>query len=181
MNCYGTNMVQTINQLNITRNYEPVITHNTCITVCLYSKYVKVTGNFCSVSSSRVVSNHSRQKPLPPLCKCQTWLHSHMDTSRSSAGVQNEHGVVLPKHCVRGGGVVCLVCLSTNISRPRHVRHSTLGSTSSICHTDQVVIGHLLFITKSPFTEDLATNIVAQALTHDGSEEFWRHWPSWFH
>lgn len=26
------------------------------------------------------------KKPLPPMCKCQTWLHSHMDTSRSSAG-----------------------------------------------------------------------------------------------
>ncbi len=91
----------------------------------------------------------------------------------SQQGVQNEQGVLLPKQCVRGGGVVCLVRPSANISRPRDVSHSPRGSTSSICRTDQVVTGHLLFITKSLFTEeDLATNIVAQALTHDGSEEF---------
>lgn len=69
------------------------------------------------------------------------------------------------------GGVACLVYPSTNISRPRYVRHCTSGSTCSICHTDQVVMGHLLFITKPLLTDDLATNIVARALTHDGTEE----------
>lgn len=120
--------------------------------------------------------NHSRQNPLPPTSKCQTWLHSHMDTSRSSAG-EGGGGAGCRMRRRRGGGgwwctvakTVCAkaglvyqVCTSTNISRPRCVRRSTRGSASSICRTDQVVTGHLLFITGSLFTEDLATNSLAQ-------------------
>lgn len=61
-------------------------------------------GSFFYISSSRDVCKHSRHKPLPPLSKCQTWIHSHMDTSRSSAGVlQWAGGTTAKTLCTMGG------------------------------------------------------------------------------
>lgn len=41
--------------------------------------------DFFSISSWKVVGNHTRQKPLPPPWMSQTQLHSHMGTSRVPA------------------------------------------------------------------------------------------------
>lgn len=104
-----------------------------------------------ALSAVQGLCNHRRQKPLPPVCKCQTWLHSHMDSWRRGWGGVLPVSFALP-HLLPGQDM------------------SSRESWSCILHTDQVVTGHLLLP-----TEHLATNIIAAALTHDGPG------PSWFH
>lgn len=50
-------------------------------------------------------------------------------------------------------------------------------TTTNICHTNQMVIRYLLFITMSLFVADFAANIMEQALIRDGNEEILRHGP----
>lgn len=114
------------------------------------------------VSSSGVVCNHSRQKPLPPLCMVPDMtplLYGYLQELSRGAEVE-WWGGHLPKMCAQGGVClfVCLVCSSRHNSRPRHVRYSTRGSTCSICHMGQVVIRHVLLITESLLAQELATD-----------------------
>lgn len=77
--------------------------------------------------------------------------------------------------CGEACGGVCPSGLPNKYFKAKTCQAFYNSSTGSICQTDQVVIGHLLFITKLLLSEDLATNAAAQALTHDGSEKFSGH------
>lgn len=100
---------------------------------------------------------------------------SQQEVKNEQRGTTAKTVCVWGEGCREACGGVCPSGLPNKYFKAKTCQAFYKSSTGSICQADQVVIGHLLFITKLLLSEDLATNAAAQALTHDGSEKFSGH------
>ena len=77
----------------ITINYKPSLWQQLLLT----AKTPRLTVAPSAVQRLCVITV---DRPSPAMRKCQTWLHSHMDTSRISEGGGDCIGILLTKQCV---------------------------------------------------------------------------------